>query len=138
MRLGFCVAPPAIVRELEKVVLPYHLSSATQLAGLTALGFDAAMHERVDALVSERHRLAAALARLPGLTVYPSGANFVLVRPDGDGHVVWERLVERGVLVRDFSRWPRLEGCLRVTVGSVEENDAVLAALRVVLEEVAA
>jgi len=138
LRLGFCVAPPAIVRELEKVVLPYHLSSATQLAGLTALGFDAAMHERVDALVSERHRLAAALARLPGLTVYPSGANFVLVRPDGDGHVVWERLVERGVLVRDFSRWPRLEGCLRVTVGSVEENDAVLAALRVVLEEVAA
>jgi len=51
---------------------------------------------------------------------------------------VWERLVERGVLVRDFSRWPRLEGCLRITVGTVEENDAVLDALREVLEEVAA
>jgi histidinol-phosphate aminotransferase len=138
LRLGFCVAPTAIVEELEKVVLPYHLSSATQLAGITALGFDAAMRERVEALVAERHRLGAALARLPGLTVYPSGANFVLVRPEGDGHAVWERLVERGVLVRDFSRWPRLEGCLRITVGSVEENDAVLDALREVLEEVAA
>jgi len=138
LRLGFCVGPPAVVQELEKVVLPYHLSSATQLAGITALGFDAAMRERVSALVGERHRLAAALARLPDLTVYPSGANFVLVRPAGDGHAVWERLVERGVLVRDFSRWPRLEGCLRITVGSVEENDAVLDALREVLEEVAA
>jgi histidinol-phosphate aminotransferase len=67
--------------------------------------------------------------------VFPSGANFLLFRPAGDGHVLWERLVEQGVLVRDFSRWPRLEGCLRVTVGSVEENDAVLAALREVLEE---
>ena len=138
MRLGFCVAPPAIVGELEKVVLPYHLSSATQLAGTSALGFDTAMRERVAALVAERRRLAAALARLPGLTVYPSGANFVLVRPAGDGHAVWERLVERGVLVRDFSRWPRLEGCLRITVGTVEENDAALDALREVLEEVAA
>jgi histidinol-phosphate aminotransferase len=138
LRLGFCVAPPAIVQELDKVVLPYHLSSATQLAGTTALDFDAAMRERVAALVAERHRLASALARLPGLTVYPSGANFVLVRPVGDGHAVWERLVARGVLVRDFSRRPRLEGCLRITVGTVEENDAVLDALREVLEEVAA
>lgn len=130
LRLGFAVAPAPVVRELEKVVLPYHLSAATQLAGMTALGFDAQMRERVAMLVAERARLAAALAMLPGLTVYPSGANFVLVRFDGDGHALWQRLVDRGVLVRDFSRWPRLDDCLRITVGSPEENDRLLDALR--------
>ncbi len=134
MRLGFCVAPPAVVEELEKVVLPYHLSTATQAAGVAALAFRDEMDARVHTLVSERHRLAESLARLPGLTVYPSGANFVLIRPDGDGRALWERLVTHGVLVRDFSRWPRLDDCLRITVGTPEENDRCLAALRETLE----
>ena len=58
--------------------------------------------------------------------------------PGARGYAVWERLVQRGVLVRDFSRLARLEGCLRITVGTPDENDAVLAALREVLQEVAA
>jgi histidinol-phosphate aminotransferase len=53
----------------------------------------------------------------------------VLVRFDGVGHRLWERLVDAGVLVRDFSRWPRLENCLRITVGTAEEDDRLLAAL---------
>jgi histidinol-phosphate aminotransferase len=129
LRLGFAVGPAGVVAELDKVVLPYHLSAPTQLAGVTALRFDDEMRERVDVLVRERHRLAAELGRLPGIVAYPSGANFVLVRFDGDGHRLWERLVEAGVLVRDFSRWPRLEDCLRITVGTVEEDDRLLAAL---------
>ena len=68
--------------------------------------------------------------------MFPSGANFVLLRVRGDGHALWQRLVDRGVLVRDFSRWPRLDECLRVTVGTPEENDAFLAALREAVEEV--
>jgi len=130
LRLGFGVGPAAVVAELEKVVLPYHLSAATQLAGITALRFDQQMRGRVDALVSERHRLSAELARIPGLLVYPSGANFVLLRFEGDGHALWERLVGAGVLVRDFSRWPRLENCLRITVGTADEDDRLLAVLR--------
>jgi histidinol-phosphate aminotransferase len=130
LRLGFAIGPAPVVAELEKVVLPYHLSAATQLAGVTALAFDEQMRGRVDALVAERERLAVGLRRLPGLTVFPSGANFVLVRFDGDGHALWERLVEAGVLVRDFSRWPRLDDCLRITVGTPDEDDRLLAALR--------
>jgi histidinol-phosphate aminotransferase len=64
--------------------------------------------------------------------VYPSGANFVLFRTR-DGHQVWQGLLDKDVLVRDFSRWPRLEDCLRVTVGRPEENDAFLTALKEVL-----
>ncbi len=137
LRLGFAVGPAPIVTQLDDVILPYHLALTTQLAGLAALDFDAEMRDRVDALVTERHRLAAALTRLPDLTVYPSGANFVLVRVDGDAHALWERLVQRGVLVRDFSAAPRLEGCLRITVGTPAEDDRLLDALRESLEEAA-
>jgi histidinol-phosphate aminotransferase len=130
LRLGFCVAPPWAVEELEKVVLPYHLATPTQLAGVTALRFGAEMDSRVELLRRERERLVTELATVDGITVYPSGANFLLLRAAGDGHLLWQQLVDRGVLVRDFSRWPRLEECLRVTVGTPVENDAFLAALR--------
>ena len=136
LRLGFCVAPPWVIEELEKVVLPYHLAAPTQLAGVLALRYGREMDDRVALLVRERERLRAELDAVDGVTVFPSGANFVLLRVHGDGHALWQRLVDRGVLVRDFSRWPRLEQCLRVTVGTPEENDALLAALREAVEEV--
>ena len=66
--------------------------------------------------------------------VWPSGANFVLFRPQSvDGADVWQRLLERSVLVRNCASWPRLEGCLRVTVGTRSEDDRFLAALTEVL-----
>ena len=136
IRLGFCVAPAWMVEELEKVVLPYHLSVPTQLAGVMALRHDSEMRRRVDTLVSERERLASALEGNIGVSVYPSGANFLLMRVHGDGRAVWEALLARGVLVRDFSRWPRLAECLRVTVGAPPENDRFLAALGEAIEEV--
>jgi histidinol-phosphate aminotransferase len=137
LRLGFAVAPPSVVAELEKVVLPYHLDTATQIAGRLALELEADMSERVGRLVAERERVAAALAHVDGITCFPSGANFLLFRVSGDGHRVWEQLVAQGVLVRDFSRWPRLDDCLRVTIGTPAENDAFLDALRSSLREVA-
>lgn len=138
LRLGYTIAPAPVVEELEKVVLPYHLSAAVQIAGVEAVRFESEMRARVGALVEERRRLVKALARLPGVTVYPSGANFVLVRFSGDAHAVWQRLVDRGVLVRDFSARPRLQGCLRITVGTPEEDDTLLAALGDSLAEVGA
>jgi histidinol-phosphate aminotransferase len=136
LRLGFCVAAPEVVAEIDKVVLPYHLDVATQLAGRLALSYSAEMEARVSLLVEERERLFAAFDEIDGITAYPSGANFLLFRVHGDGHAVWEALVRRGVLVRDFSRWGRVEDCLRVTVGTRAENDAFLAALRASLDEV--
>jgi histidinol-phosphate aminotransferase len=137
LRLGFAVAPPWVVEQLEQVVLPYHLAVATQLAGRIALELDVEMHERVDRLVRERERIAAALAEIDRVTAFPSGANFVLFRVHGDGHALWRALVERGILVRDCSAWPRLTECLRVTVGTPEENELFLDALRESVVEVA-
>jgi len=136
VRLGFAVGPPWVVAELEKVLLPYTLSVPTQIAGTVALDFRREMEQRVASLVEERGRLFAELADMPGISVVPSGANFLLFQVDGDAHELWQQLLRHGVLVRDFSSWPRVEGCLRVTVGTPAENDAFLTALRAVLPEV--
>jgi histidinol-phosphate aminotransferase len=128
-RLGYLIGPTSVVETLEKVVLPYHLDAAKQIAGTLALRHVEEMDGRVRLIVAERERLTATMSRLP-LDVFPSGANFILFRPRGaSGRAVWEALVERGVLVRDCSSWPRLADCLRVTVGTPEENDRFLAAL---------
>ncbi len=132
-RLGYLVGPSWLVSELEKVVLPYHLDTAKQHAGRLALRFTAEMDERVRQIVGERERIAAALAAL-AVQVWPSGANFILFRPLAiEGHDVWRQLVDRSILIRDCSGWPRLEGCLRVTVGTHDENDEFLAALQAIL-----
>lgn len=132
-RLGYLIGPASVVAELDQVVLPYHLDSMKQAAGRIALGFADAMHARVAALVEERGRLVARLMELP-VEVWPSGANFVLFRPrTADGAVVWQALLDRSVLVRNCADWPRLDGCLRVTIGTPDEDDAFLAALEEVL-----
>lgn len=131
VRLGFCVGPPWVVADLEKVALPYHLPALTQVAGRLALDWRAETDARVESIVRERERVVAALGAVAGVDVFPSGANFVLLRVVGaDGHAVWEELLRRGVLVRDFSDVPRLDNCLRVTIGTTEENDAFLLALK--------
>ena len=132
-RLGYLVGPDWLVGELEKAVLPYHLDAMTQIAGTVALDYLDAMALRVEKLVAERERLLVELSAL-AVEVWPSGANFVLLRPEElPGEVVWQKLVDRSVLVRNCASWPRLEGCLRVTVGTPRENDRFLEALREVL-----
>ena len=128
-RLGYLVGPAWIIDELEKVVLPYHLDAFKQLTGTLALKHVDEMYDRVARLVEERGRLVERLSELD-VDVWPSGANFVLFRPRSiDGADVWQRLVDRSVLVRNCSSWPRLQGCLRVTIGSVDEDNAFLSAL---------
>lgn len=133
VRLGYLLAPAWVVDELEKVVLPYHLDAMTQIAGEVALDHIDAMNARVARLVEERGRLMAGLSDLP-LDVWPSGANFILIRPQHlDGDAVWQGLVDRSVLVRNCASWPRLDGCLRITIGTPEEDDRLLDALTEVL-----
>ncbi len=144
-RLGYLIGPSWLVAELDKVVLPYHLDAVKQIAGRLALRFSDDMNDRVGHIVAERSRIVAAMSALP-LDVFPSGANFVLFRvrrgahPDAQpgspsGRDVWQGLVERSVLIRDCSSWPRLDDCLRVTIGTPEENTEFLTALADVLAD---
>ncbi len=132
-RLGYLVGPSWVVAELEKVVLPYHLDALKQAAGLVALRYRAEMDDRVARLTEERGRVEQVLRELP-CDVWPSGANFVLFRPRAiDGDEVWNRLVKDSILVRNCSSWPRLEGCLRVTIGTTDEDDRFLNSLGEIL-----
>jgi histidinol-phosphate aminotransferase len=106
---------------------------AAQTAARAALDDLDWLRERAVALVRERDTLAAALGALPGLRVYPSAANFLLVAcADGRRDAIWSGLLDRGILTRRFDA-PQLAECLRVTVGTPEEHARLLAALREIL-----
>lgn len=127
LRLGYLLAHDWVVQDLLKVRLPYHLDTITQAAGEVAVELAEEVTAHVQVLIEQRARLLAALQDM-GVQVWPSAGNFLLFRvPDPLG--VFDRLLDRGVLVRDFSSKPRLQGCLRVSVGSPEENDRFLACL---------
>ena len=129
LRVGYVVAPAWMVEQLNIAVLPYHLDSFKQAATVAALSFTAEMEERVQLIKSERARIESQLLS-HNIQVWPSGANFVLFRPQArPAKEVWELLLQEGVLVRDCSSWARLEGCLRVTVGTPDENSQFLAAI---------
>ena len=133
LRIGYVVAPSWIIENLEIAALPYHLDSFKQAATSAALGFVNEMEDRVAIIKSERDRISAFLGDLD-VDVWQSGSNFILFRPrSSDAKVVWNQLLEAGILVRDCSSWPRLEGCLRVTVGTQAENSSFLSALAVAL-----
>lgn len=131
LRLGYLHAPDWVVHDVRRVRLPYHLDAIKQVAAEVAIEREAAFLDHRDRVAAERARVIAAL-RPMDLQVWPSVANFVLFRVP-DARDVFDALLDRGVLVRDFSATPRLDGCLRVTIGTAAENDEFLAALRDVL-----
>ncbi|MGI9605216.1 MAG: histidinol-phosphate transaminase [Acidimicrobiales bacterium] len=132
-RLGYLIGPAWLVAELEKVVLPYHLDAFKQAAGIAALDFGDEMDARVARLVEERGRLMERMAELP-VEIWESGANFFLIRAhDTAGDDLWQALVDRSILVRNCASWPGLDGCLRITVGTPDENDRLTDALAEIL-----
>jgi histidinol-phosphate aminotransferase len=132
LRLGYAVAQPDLVAEMAERALPYHLDSMKQAAGLAALELEADLAERVDQIVAGRAALLAGLRSL-GITVWGSAANFVLFRPPGPAVELWSGLLDHSVLVRDLSSLPGLDNCLRVTVGTGEENRRFLDAVSAIM-----
>jgi histidinol-phosphate aminotransferase len=127
-RVGYLAAQPAVVDALRLVRLPYHLSAVTQVVARSALAHRDDLLATVAAVKAERDRIVAEL-RARGLAVADSDANFVLFGGFPDQRIVWQGLLDRGVLVRDVG----LPGWLRVTAGLPEEVDAFLSALDAVL-----
>ncbi len=122
-RLGYLAAAPAIVDALQLVRLPYHLSKLTQAAARAALRHADATLASVARLAAERDRVVESLLGL-GFTPVPSDANFVLFGRFADAPATWKSYLDNGVLIRDVG----IEGHLRVTIGTPEENDAFLEA----------
>jgi histidinol-phosphate aminotransferase len=129
LRLGVAIGPPAWMAELEKLRPPYNVNALTAVAAELLLGHHDLFEEQARAIVVERARLEAALDVLPGVRRFPSAANFVLVRV-ADAPSAFEALVARGILVRNLhGSHPLLAHCLRLTVGTADENAKLIEAL---------
>lgn len=132
LRLGLLAGHPEWLAEIDKVRLPYNIGSLNQASGEFALRHREAFGIQARRIREDREALYGALRELPGVTAYPSRANFVLFRvPAGRGRAVHAGLLARGVLVKCLDgQHPLLADCLRVTVGTPEENAVFLEALR--------
>ncbi|MGD0765558.1 MAG: histidinol-phosphate transaminase [Dehalococcoidia bacterium] len=131
LRVGYGIVPAAVTETLMKIKQPYNLNVAAQVAMLASLTDADLLKERVRALLAERERLFAALAAVPFVAPWPSQANFILCRVKaGSAAAVHERLRDRGIMVRCYPDSPRLEGCIRISVGLPEHTEALLRALK--------
>ena len=130
-RLGYVLTSPEVVSDLQRVRLPYHMSSLTQAAGIAAIAHTNEAMAVLDAIRTQRDRIDHELRAIDGITVYPSDANFVLFVPPGDAKRVWQGLLDRGVLVRDVTAV--VPNALRVTAGAEREVDLFLTSLQEVL-----
>jgi len=130
-RLGFLLAHPDVVTELDKVRLPYNVPTPTQrVAELAFTELEPEVKRIAREVVRERERVAAALAQLPGAQVTPSQANFLWLRTAPPAGELYEALKQRGILVRSFhGRGGRLGHQLRITIGTAAENDELCASL---------
>jgi histidinol-phosphate aminotransferase len=136
LRVGYLLAAPELAREVNKARLPYNLNFFSQAAAIAALEDWELLRGNVERLVAAREDLLHHLYRIPGVRPYPSRANFILFEvAEHDPKQVFETLYERGVLVRDVTSYPRLSRCLRVSVGTDEENERFLTGLRHALEQ---
>jgi histidinol-phosphate aminotransferase len=130
VRLGYLCGPAALIDEVDKVRPPYNVSVLNAEATLFALEHADEYARQAAVLRSERARVSAALAVLDGVTVFPSEANMILVRVP-DSKQCFEGIKSRGVLVKHIAGLhPLLANCLRLTVGSPEENDALIRAMK--------
>lgn len=134
LRVGYLLTTPELAREIGKAVLPYNLNAVSQTAAEVALemgGFQSPVLQ----IIAERERLFAELNRIEGLAPVTSQANFMVVRSCVEPRRVYQDLLRRDILIRDVSAYPLLKDYFRVSVGTPEENDGLLAALNDIFSE---
>jgi histidinol-phosphate aminotransferase len=130
LRVGWVASTVENCREIRKVKLPYSLNAISEMAATIALENRALRDANVQRIVSERERVVAEMRAIPRITLFPTWANFVTFRAERNSKGIFEALFGHGILVRDVSAYPRLANCLRISIGSPEQNDRMLAALK--------
>jgi histidinol-phosphate aminotransferase len=129
LRVGYGMADPYIIEQINKVRLPYNSNSISQKFSALVLQNFSPIGKQIKLILKERDRLLSELSKFDFLTVFPSDSNFILFRVANDAEKLFQKLVENGILIRNLNAHPRLNNCLRVTVGTQKENDIFLAQL---------
>ena len=133
IRLGICYASKEIIQLLGKIKAPYNVNELTQLRAIERiLAYDEVKGE-ISKIIDERNELVKALNKIPFIeTIYPTDANFILVKVD-DANKRYNQLIEKGIVVRNRTTQPLCENTLRFTVGTTEENIKLTKALKELL-----
>lgn len=135
LRLGYMAGPPDLLNEFDKVRLPYNINVLTQASTQFALAHMDVLNQQTEQIKIDREALFASLSAIDGLTVYPSAANFILFQtPAGQADRIFTGLKEQQVLIKNMHKaGTALADCLRVTVGTAQENQQFLAALQALI-----
>ena len=134
IRIGYLIAHPDMVTEIIKGKIPFDINVFSHTAAMAILEHRECIRERVAFINTERDRMFSALQTVDGVRPYPSHANLILFEV-ADPEAVFTGLVEQGVLIRNVTSYPMLSNALRVSVGTTEENDRFLEALKRTLEK---
>lgn len=132
LRVGMLFAGDNLVSEINKVRYPYNINSLSQVVSEVVLENHEFVSESIQLIVRERDRVYKTLSEIEGITAYPSDANFIFFKVE-DADSLFSTLVEKDILIRNFNRPGRLQNCMRVTIGTPQENDAFLSALTEIL-----
>ena len=137
VRVGYLLANEDVISESKKVRQPYSVDSVSQAIARVVYKNRAQFEKNIDAIIEQREKLGMSLANLEGVTSFPSESNYILFKLDEavDAGVVWQKLYDEGILVRDFSKARYLENCLRVSVGTSDENMRFIEALGSILQD---
>lgn len=135
LRIGVLAAAEDVVEELNKVRLPYNISTLSQAAASIILRHRDILNSQISLLISERERLYNGLSAIPGVKAYRSETNFILIRTHKDSTTIYKRLKEAGILIKDLNMPGLLRNCLRITVGTPQENDEFLSVFRTILAD---
>ena len=139
IRCGFVLGPPDVVQLLNNVKAPYNVNQLTSDMAMKALDRTDELHKNIEALLQQRELVASALQNLVFVTrVYHSDANFLLFRLDKNAQLVYKHMADNGSVVTRY-RGTELhcDGCIRVTIGTPEENQAFLKQLQATYDELA-
>ena len=134
LRFGYMMAHPEVTREINKAKLPYNVNIFTLAAAEIVIQRHSVLSLGIASLIQERERVFAELQKRPAVRAFPSKTNFILMRTAKPARELFDALYKQDVLVRDVSSYPLLDRCLRISIGTPDENNNFLAALDQVLE----
>jgi histidinol-phosphate aminotransferase len=135
LRVGYLLAAPGLASEISKAILPYNLNAVSETAAEVAIElYEDELRSPVQMIIAERERLFGELTHIRGLAPVRSSANFMVVSSSIDPKQVFAELFKRDILIRDVSNYPMLSDYFRLSVGTPEENDLLLSALREIFQ----
>lgn len=137
LRVGFLCASPEIVNILLKVKLPYNVNSFSQIAAKIILSKNGYFKEKAEEIIEERERIYNSLREIKEITPYSSEANFILFKvKNSKSDYIYESLIKEGIIIRSFRNTPPVADCLRISIGTREENDIFMEKLKKILSKI--